>query len=200
MITVVLAEDQGLVRGALSALLGLAGDIQVVGSFPDGLSAWQGILQLRPAVVVTDIEMPVLSGLELAARVRDSGLPTKVVIATTFARAGYLRRALDCGVLGYVLKDSPAAQLADAIRAAHHGRRVIDPELATEPLAVLDPLTERERQLLRLSEEGLSTSEIADRVCLSRGTVRNYLSEVITKLGARNRIDAYQVARQRGWL
>src|SRR5580658_1817764 len=135
MITVVLAEDQGLVRGALAALLGLAGDIRVVGSFPDGMSAWIGLQQLCPDVLVTDIEMPALSGLELAARVRASGLATKVVIATTFPRAGYLRRALDCGVLGYVLKDSPAEQLADAIRAAHHGRRVIDPQLATEPFA-----------------------------------------------------------------
>jgi two-component system response regulator DesR len=200
MITVILAEDQGLVRGALAALLGLTGDIRVVASFPDGMSAWTGLQQHRPDVLVTDIEMPALSGLELAARVRESGLPTKVVIATTFARAGYLRRALDCGVLGYVLKDSPADHLADAIRAAHRGRRVIDPHLATEPLAESDPLNERERQLLRLSAEGLSAAQIADRVCLSHGTVRNYLSEAIAKLGARNRIDAYQVARQRGWL
>jgi two-component system, NarL family, response regulator DesR len=200
MITVMLAEDQGLVRGALSALLGLTGDIRVVGSFPDGMSAWEGLQQHCPDVVVADIEMPALSGLELAARIRESGLPTKVVIVTTFARAGYLRRALDCGVLGYVLKDSPADQLADAIRAVHGGRRVIDPQLATEPFAESDPLNERERQLLRLSGEGLSASEIADRVCLSHGTVRNYLSEAIAKLGARNRIDAYQTARQRGWL
>jgi two-component system, NarL family, response regulator DesR len=200
MISVILAEDQGLVRGALSALLELAGDMRVVGSYADGMSAWTGFLQHSPDVVVTDIEMPALSGLELAARISESGLPTKVVIATTFARAGYLRRALDCGVLGYVLKDSPAEQLADAIRAAHQGHRVIDPQLATEPLGTSDPLSERERQLLRLSAEGLSTAEIADRVCLSHGTVRNYLSEVIAKLGARNRVDAYQVARQRGWL
>ena len=200
MITVILAEDQGLVRGALSALLGLTGDIRIVGSYPDGMSAWAGLQQHCPDVVVADIEMPALSGLELAARVRESGLPTKVVIVTTFARAGYLQRALDCGVLGYVLKDSPADQLADAIRAAHRGYRVIDPQLATEPFGESDPLNERERQLLRLSGEGLSASEIASRVCLSHGTVRNYLSEAIAKLGARNRIDAYQVARQRGWL
>jgi two-component system, NarL family, response regulator DesR len=200
MITVILAEDQGLVRGALAALLGLTRDIRVVGSFPDGLSAWAGVQQHRPDVVVADIEMPAMSGLELAAHIRESDLRTKVVIATTFARAGYLRRALDCGVLGYVLKDSPADQLADAIRAAHRGCRVLDPQLAIEPFAELDLLSERERQLLRLSGEGLSTSDIADKVCLSHGTVRNYLSEVIAKLGARNRIDAYQIARARGWL
>lgn len=200
MITVLLAEDQGMVRGALSALLGLAGDLEVVGSFPDGLSAWTGVQRLCPDVVVTDIEMPGLSGLELATRIRERGLQSKVVIATTFARAGYLRRALDAGVAGYLLKDSPARQLADAVRTVHRGGRVIDPQLAREPCTEADPLSDRERQLLRLSGEGLSALEIADRVFLSHGTVRNYLSEVVEKLGARNRIEAYQIARRRGWL
>jgi two-component system, NarL family, response regulator DesR len=200
MITVLLAEDQGMVRGALSALLSLAGGIEVLGSFPDGSSAWIGVQRLCPHVVVTDIEMPGLSGLELATRIRENGLSSKVIIATTFARAGYLRRALEAGVAGYLLKDSPADQLADAVRVVHRGGRVFDPELAIEPLDELDLLNDRERQLLRLSGEGLSAADIAVKLHLSHGTVRNYLSAAIAKLGARNRIDAYQMARQRGWL
>jgi two-component system, NarL family, response regulator DesR len=200
MIRVLLAEDQAMVRGALSALLGLEDDIEVVGSCADGLSAWTEAQRLRPDVIVADIEMPGLTGLELAMRVREHALPSKLVIVTTFARAGYLRRALDAGVSGYLLKDAPADQLADAVRKVHRGGRVVDPQLAVEAWTEADPLNERERQVLRLAGEGLSSADIATQLNLSHGTVRNYLSEAIGKLNAGNRIEAYRLARQKGWL
>jgi two-component system response regulator DesR len=200
MIRVLLAEDQAMVRGALSALLGLEKDIEVLRSCPDGLDAWTHAQRLRPDVIIADIEMPGLTGLELAARVREHGLPTRVVIVTTFARGGYLRRAMDAGVLGYLLKDAPADQLADAVRKVHRGARVIDPQLALEAWTEADPLNERERQVLRLAGEGLSAAQIATQLSLSHGTVRNYLSEAIGKLHAANRVEAYRLARQKGWL
>src|ERR1700733_7445985 len=200
MIRVLLAEDQAMVRGALSALLGLEDDIGVVGDCADGLSAWTAAQRLRPDVIVTDIEMPGLTGLELAMRVREHALPSKLVIVTTFARAGYLRRALDAGVSGYLLKDAPADQLADAVRKVHRGGRVVDPQLAVEAWTEADPLNERERQVLRFAGEGLSSADIATQLNLSHGTVRNYLSEAIGKLNASNRIEAYRLARQKGWL
>jgi two-component system response regulator DesR len=200
MIRVLLAEDQAMVRGALSALLGLEDDIEVVGSCADGLSAWTEAQRLRPDVIVADIEMPGLTGLELAMRVSEHALPSKLVIVTTFARAGYLRRALDAGVSGYLLKDAPAEQLADAVRKVHRGGRVVDPQLAVEAWTEADPLNERERQVLRLAGEGLSSADIATQLNLSHGTVRNYLSEAIGKLNAGNRIEAYRLARQKGWL
>lgn len=200
MIRVLLAEDQGMVRGALSALLGLEEDIQVVGTCPDGARAWAEALRLRPDVIVADIEMPGLTGLELAMRVKEHALPCRLVIVTTFARAGYLRRALDAGVSGYLLKDAPADQLADAVRKVHQGGRVVDPQLAVEAWTEADPLNERERQVLRLAGEGLPSAEIAAQLGLSHGTVRNYLSEAIGKLNAANRIEAYRLARQKGWL
>ena len=200
MIRVLLAEDQAMVRGALAALLKLEPDIEVLGSHADGLAAWRDAEQRRPHVIVADIEMPHLTGLELAQRVRDRSLPIKIVIVTTFARSGYLRRALDAGVVGYLLKDAPAEQLADAIRTVHRGGRVIDPQLALEAWGESDPLNERERQVLRLAGEGRSAAEIAVQLSLSHGTVRNYLSEAISKLSAGNRIEAYRLARQKGWL
>ena len=200
MIRVLLAEDQAMVRGALAALLKLEPDIEVLGCHADGLAAWREAEQLRPHVIVADIEMPQLTGLELAQRVRDRSLPIKIVIVTTFARSGYLRRALDAGVAGYLLKDAPAEQLADAIRTVHRGGRVIDPQLALEAWGESDPLNERERQVLRLAGEGRSAAEIAVQLSLSHGTVRNYLSEAISKLSAGNRIEAYRLARQKGWL
>jgi len=200
MIRVLLAEDQAMVRGALSALLGLEKDIEILGTCADGTSAWAEARRLRPDVIVTDIEMPGLTGLELAARVREHTLPSKVVIVTTFARAGYLRRALEAGVAGYLLKDAPAGELAQAIRRVHGGGRVVDPQLALEAWGEADPLSERERQVLRLAGEGLAASDIATQLNLSAGTVRNYLSEAIGKLGAANRIEAYRLARQKGWL
>ena len=205
MIEVLLAEDQAMVLGALSALLKLESDIDVVGAASDGETAWSRLQRLHqdgraPDVLVTDIEMPGLSGLELAQRVQRHALKTRVIIVTTFARAGFLRRALDAGACGYLLKDAPAEQLAEAIRQVHRGGRVIDPQLAIDAWGEADPLNERERQVLRLAGEGLTAGEIATRLSLSQGTVRNYLSESIGKLGVGNRIEAYRLARQKGWL
>ena len=200
MIRVLLAEDQAMVRGALTALLKLEPDIDVVGAAADGEEAWRAIQQLKPDLVVTDIEMPGLTGIELAQRVQRYELPSKVVIVTTFARAGFLRRALDAGVSGYLLKDAPAEQLADALRKVHRGGRAIDPQLAVEAWSEADPLNDRERQVLRLAGEGMSAVEIAEQLHLSQGTVRNYLSEAIGKLGVGNRIEAFRLARQKGWL
>ncbi len=200
MIRLVLAEDQAMVRGALSALLGLEPDIEVLGAAADGEAAWRMLQQLQPDILVTDIEMPGLSGLELAQRIARQELPIKVVIVTTFARSGFLRRALDAGVCGYLLKDAPAEKLADALRQVQHGGRAIDPQLALDAWSQADPLNDRERQVLRLSGDGRSASEIATQLGLSHGTVRNYLSECIGKLGVANRIEAYRLARQKGWL
>ncbi len=200
MIRVLLAEDQAMVRGALSALLSLESDIEVVGAAADGESAWRELQRLQPDVLVTDIEMPGLTGLELAQRVQRQELATKVVIVTTFARPGFLRRALDAGVVGYLLKDAPAENLAEALRTVHRGGRSIDPQLAVDAWTEADPLNERERQVLRMAGEGMGAGDIATQLSLSHGTVRNYLSEAIGKLGVSNRIEAYRLARQKGWL
>ncbi len=200
-IKVLLAEDQAMVRGALAALLGIEPDIEVIASVPDGQAAFRAVGEHRPDVVVTDIEMPEMTGLELAARVRELYPGTRVVIVTTFARPGYLRRALDAGASGYLLKDRPASELADAVRRVHRGLRVVDPALAAEIWNTEeDPLTERERQILRRAGEGETTADLAKSLRLSEGTVRNYLSEAISKLGAANRIEAARMARAKGWL
>jgi len=200
MIRLVLAEDQAMVRGALAALLSLEHDLQVVAEAGDGESAWTEVRTHAPDLLVTDIEMPGLTGLDLALRIQEAGVPTRVVIITTFARAGYLRRAMDAGVRGYLLKDAPSEQLASALRQVQAGARVIDPQLAVAAWGEDDPLTERERQVLRLAGEGVKSADIAQRLHLSHGTVRNYLSEAIGKLGAANRIEAYRAARSKGWL
>ena len=200
MIRIVLAEDQALLRGALAALLAMEADIEVAAAAADGEAAWREVQRTHPDVLVTDIEMPGLTGLELAQRIQRHRLATRVVIVTTFARAGYLRRALDAGVQGYLLKDAPAEELAAALRRVHGGGRAIDPQLALEAWSEADPLNERERQVLRLAGEGLSAGDIAAQLSLSHGTVRNYLSEAIGKLGVGNRIEAYRLARQKGWL
>ncbi len=200
MIRILLAEDQAMVRGALTALLSLESDIEVLGAAADGESAWRDLQRLSPDLLVTDIEMPGLSGLELAQRIQRHDMATKVVIVTTFARAGFLRRALDAGVQGYLLKDAPAEELAEALRKVHRGGRAIDPQLALEAWTEQDPLNDRERKVLRLAGEGLSAGDIAVQLGLSQGTVRNYLSEAIGKLGVGNRIEAYRLARQKGWL
>jgi len=199
MIRVVIAEDQAMVLGALSALLEIESDIEVVARARSGDEALDLVRTHRPDVLLTDIEMPSKTGLEVAQIVRDDQLPTRVVILTTFARAGYLRRALEAGASGY-LKDSPAEQLANAIRRVHAGGRAVDPELAAEAWSEPDPLTDRERQVLRLAGEGQATGDIAESLHLSEGTVRNYLSEAISKLGAQNRVEAARIAREKGWL
>ncbi len=199
-IRVLIAEDQAMVRGALAALLRLENDIDVVGDAADGEIAWRELQRLKPDLLLTDIEMPGLSGLDLAQRIQRHELPIKVAIVTTFGRAGFLRRALDAGVTGYLLKDAPAEQLAEALRQVHRGGRAIDPQLAMAAWTEPDPLNDRERQVLRLAGDGLSSNEIAGRLNLSQGTVRNYLSEIIGKLGVGNRIEAARLARQKGWL
>jgi len=200
MIRVVIAEDQAMVLGALSALLEIESDIEVIGKAHDGVSALETCRKQRPDVLLTDIEMPAMTGLELAAAIRAESLPTRVIILTTFARSGYLRRALDSGASGYLLKDSPSEQLANAVRRVAQGGRVIDSDLATEAWTEADPLTERERQVLRLAGEGRSGTEISGALGLTEGTVRNYLSDAISKLGAGNRVEAWRIAREKGWL
>jgi two-component system, NarL family, response regulator DesR len=200
MIRVLIAEDQAMVAGALAALLGNQPDIEVVGTAHDGREALTAVRTLKPDVLLTDIEMPGMSGLELAAAVRLEEVPPRVVILTTFARQGYLRRALEAGAVGYVLKDAPSSRLADAIRRTHAGNRVVDRELAGDAWGEPDPLSDRERQVLRLAGEGRSGGDIAAELHLSEGTVRNYLSEAISKTGGRNRVDAARIARDKGWL
>jgi two-component system response regulator DesR len=200
VIRVLIAEDQGMVLGALAALLELEPDIEVVGRAADGEEALALAATAKPDVVLTDIEMPRRTGLELAAELKRRGSLAKVVILTTFARGGYLRRALDAGAAGYLLKDAPSERLAEAIRRVHAGLRAIDPELAAAAWEEADPLTDRERQVLRLAGEGYPSSRIAAELHLSEGTVRNYLSEAISKLGAENRVDAARLARRKGWL
>lgn len=200
MIRLLLAEDQALLLGALGSLLDLEADLEVVARAANGDEARKSIDEHRPDLVVTDIEMPGTTGLELAEWLRDAHPDCSVVILTTFARPGYLRRALDAGVRGYLLKETPVEQLADALRKIHAGQRVIDPELALTAFDGKDPLTERERQVLRLAGEGHSNAQIGKRLHLAEGTVRNYLSEAIGKLGAENRIEAYRIARDQGWL
>jgi two-component system response regulator DesR len=200
MIRLVLAEDQAMVRGALAALLQLESDFELLAEAGDGDAAWCEVQTHSPDLLVTDIEMPGMTGLDLAQRVQASQLATRVVILTTFARAGYLRRALDAGVRGYLLKDAPSDQLAAALRQVHAGGRAIDPQLAAAAWDDADPLTDRERTVLRLAGEGASSADIATQLHLSQGTVRNYLSEAIGKLGASNRIEAYRMARSKGWL
>lgn len=200
MIRVIVAEDQGMVLGALAALLETEADIQVVACAHDGREAVSLALDHRPDVLLTDIEMPHLTGLEVAAELQRLKLPTRVVILTTFARGGYLRRALEAGASGYLLKDSPPDMLANAVRRVHAGLRAIDAELAAEAWSAPDPLTDRERQALRFAGEGKTSAEIAAALSLSEGTVRNYLSEAISKLGASTRIEAARIAREKGWL
>ena len=200
MIRVLIAEDQAMVLGALGALIDIESDLEVVAKVVTGHEALAQVLALGPDVVVTDIEMPGLSGLELAGELHRRGSRARVIILTTFARPGYLRRALDAGARGYLLKDAPSHRLADAIRRVHAGGRAVDPELAAEAWSEADPLTDRERQVLRLAADGRSGADIAHDLHLSEGTVRNYLSEAISKVGAKNRVEAARLARAKGWL
>jgi two-component system response regulator DesR len=197
---VIVAEDQGMLRGALSALLDLEDDIEVVGQAEDGEQAWQMIQALEPDIVVMDIEMPRMTGLDVAEKLKDLKHSCHVVILTTFSRTGYFQRAMRAGVRGFLLKDSPIAELASALRNVYAGGRAISPELALTFWEAENPLTEREREVLKLAQEGLSAREIGEKLFLSTGTVRNYLSEAIQKLDAKNRIDAMSIAEKNGWL
>ncbi|MCZ6501253.1 MAG: response regulator transcription factor [Gammaproteobacteria bacterium] len=199
-ISILIAEDQLMLATTLSALLNLEHDMEVVGIAADGAVALELLRELKPDILLTDIEMPVMSGLELAAVVKKELPDTSVIIVTTFARPGYLRRAIDVGAKGYLLKDSPGDAVANAIRDVMAGGRSIDPNLAQIAWTEEDPLTNRERQSLRLAGEGLTNSQIAEELHLNEGTVRNYISETISKLGASNRVDAARIARNKGWL
>lgn len=196
---ILLAEDQTMVRSALAALLKLEGDAEVTEAC-DGQQALKLLKETSPALLLTDIEMPGHTGIELAEWVQANRPGLKVIIITTFGRAGYIRRALEAGVSGFLLKDAPIEELLDAIDKVMAGRKVIDPELAMMALGDKDPLTDKERRALRLAQEGKSTSEIAASLFIAEGTARNYLSEAINKLGAANRVDAARIAAQKGWL
>ncbi len=200
MIKLVVAEDQALLRGALGSLLSLEPDMEVIATATDGQDALDTVTRATPDVLVTDIEMPRMTGLDVAEALRTQGSDTKVLIVTTFARPGYLQRALQAGVLGYVLKDAPSEDLADAVRKVAAGQRAVAAELAESAWSLPVSLSPRERDILRLVEEGRTNKEIARTLNLSPGTVRNYLAEAASKLGAANRIEAFQIARENGWL
>ena len=200
MIRIILAEDQSLLRGALSTLLDLEEDIEVIGNVENGVLALELARELQPDVVVTDIEMPEMSGIELAIAIANEKLKSKILIVTTFARPGYLERARAAGVNGYVLKDAPSEILADSIRRVHKGELVITQGLAEAAWAAPDPLNDREREILKRVELGNTNKQIAKHLHLSAGTVRNYLAEATQKLAAANRIEASRIARENGWL
>ncbi|MEU3271476.1 response regulator transcription factor [Saccharomonospora sp. NPDC006951] len=199
-IRVVLAEDQAMVRSAFVSLLELQPDVTVVAATATGEETLAAVEEHRPDVLVADIEMPHGSGLDVAAELSRRQHPVRILIVTTFARAGYLRRALDAGVAGYVLKDAPIGELMLALRRVHAGERVVAGELAVTAWGQPDPLTDRERQLLREVADGAANADIAARLHLAEGTVRNYLSSAMAKLGARNRTEAAKAAREHGWL
>lgn len=201
MIRALLAEDQSMVRGALAALLALERDITVVAEVARGDEVLAAAERARPDVALLDIEMPGMDGLTAAAELHRALPECKVLILTTFGRPGFLRRAIDSGAVGFLVKDAPAAQLADAIRKAMAGLRVIDPGLANAALSEgASPLTARQREVLVHARSGATVAEIAHTLSLSEGTVRNYLSEAMSKLDARNRNEAARIAEERGWL
>jgi two-component system response regulator DesR len=201
MIRVLVAEDQGLVRGALAALLRLQKDIEVVGEAGRGDEVVAAAVAARPDVVLLDIELPGVDGLTAAAALREALPASRVVMLTTFGRIGYLRRAIDAGAVGFLLKDAPATELATAIRRVMAGERVVDPGLALTALSEGEsPLTTREREVLAAAIDGATIKDIAARLFLTEGTVRNHLSVAIQKVGCRNRIEAARLAEQKGWL
>lgn len=201
MIRILLAEDQGMVRGALAALLALEPDMEIVAEVARGDEVAAKAIESQPDVAMLDIEMPGADGLTAAAELRAKLPSCRVMILTTFGRPGYLRRAIESGAVGFLLKDAPAAQLAAAIRRVMAGERVVDPALAISALSEgISPLTDRERDVLAAASHGASIAEIASTLYLSEGTVRNYLSVAMQKLGAHNRIEAAHLAEQKGWL
>jgi two-component system response regulator DesR len=200
-IRVLLAEDQSMVRGAMAALLSMEPDLEVVAQVASGDAVVPESLRSRPDVAVLDIEMPGMDGLSAAAALRTALPSCRVLIVTTFGRPGYLRQAMEAGALGFVLKDAPAAELAGAIRSVAAGRRNVDPALALDALSEgSNPLSDREREVLRAATERATVAEIAASMSLSEGTVRNHLSAAIQKVGARNRAEAARLARDKGWL
>jgi two-component system response regulator DesR len=201
VIRLLMADDQHLVRGALAALLNLESDIEVVAEVARGDEVVAAACDVRPDVALLDVEMPGLDGLAAAAALHQTAPEVKVLIVTTFGRAGYLRRAMEAGALGFVVKDAPAEQLAEAVRRVARGERVVDPNLAAASLAGgASPLTARERDALVAARDGATIADIAKKLFLSEGTVRNYLSSAISKTGTRNRVEALRVADDNGWL
>ena len=201
MIRVLLAEDQGMMRGALALLLGLEPDIEVVAEVATGAEVVAEAVRVRPDGALLDIEMPGVDGLTAAAELRQRLPGCKVLILTTFGRPGYLRRAMESGASGFLVKDAPVQELASAVRRVLKGERVVDPALAAAALSVgPNPLTDREREVLAAAADGATVADVAAALHLSESTVRNYLSAAIGKTGSRNRIEAVRVARQRGWL
>lgn len=197
---VLIAEDQRLLRGALAALLNLEEDFEVVAEAEHGGQVISLLQMHKPDLCIMDIEMPVLSGLDVAEQIKKQKFPCKVVILTTFARPGYLQRALRAGVHAYLLKDTPVNELADALRRVNRGERVISPELAISAWDEENPLNEREQQLLKFIANGATTSEIAHKMFITEATVRNYVSEILHKLEAKNRMEAVRIAREKGWI
>lgn len=201
VIRLLLADDQALIRDAFATLLGLEPDFEVVAQVGSGDAVLAAAREHRPDVCLLDIEMPGLDGIEACRALTGAGLGARVLIVTTFGRPGYLRRALEAGASGFIVKDTPAAQLIDAVRRVHQGLRVIDPDLASESLLDgANPLTPREQELLRLSLRGTAVAAMGAELHLSPGTVRNQLSAAIQKTGAGGRVEAARVAQDRGWL
>ena len=200
MINLLIVEDQQMVREAISALVGLDPFINVVGQAEDGKAALKFIEQNKIDMVLSDIEMPNMSGIELVEILSKRHSDIKTMIITTFSKAGYIKRAIKADVRAFILKEAPSEHLINAIKSVNQGRRVIDPELALLALSDTDPLTNKERKALKLAADGLKTQDIAKTLFLSEGTVRNYLSEAMSKLNAVNRVDAARIARQKGWL
>ncbi|MDQ0238244.1 response regulator transcription factor [Arthrobacter bambusae] len=200
-IRLVIADDQALVRGALAALLGLEPDIEVVAELGDGTGVAAAVVEHSADVAMLDVEMPGLDGISAAAAVRRAAPSCRVLMVTTFGRPGYLKRALQAGASGFVVKDTPARQLAEAVRRVHQGLRVVDPVLAAESLTAGDsPLTEREGEVLKAAYDGGTVADIAKSAMLSEGTVRNYLSAAMAKTGGRTRAEAVRIAEDNGWL
>ncbi|MDP4104921.1 MAG: response regulator transcription factor [Bacillota bacterium] len=197
MIRIVIAEDQRMLLGALGSLLNLEDDMEVIGQASDGEEVLHLVQKFQPDVCIMDIEMPGKSGLEAAEELKEKNC--KVIILTTFARSGYFQRALKAGVSGYLLKDSPSEELANSIRSVMGGRRVFAPELMDDVYSEENPLTEREMDVLGLVADGKNTKEIANQLCITIGTVRNYISTIMDKLGVSNRIEAITHSKEKGW-
>lgn len=196
-----MADDQALVRGAIAMMLDLEEDIEVVAQAGNGREAIEAVVCGDVDVVLADVEMPVMDGIAAASRIRKEHPDVKILMVTTFGRPGYLRRAMEAGASGFVVKDAPSDSLASAVRKVMAGQRVVDPDLAAESLAASsNPLTEREQDVLRATSDGGTTADVSRSLFLSQGTVRNYLSSAIHKTGARTRAEAVVIARDNGWM
>ncbi|WP_394186296.1 response regulator transcription factor [Metabacillus halosaccharovorans] len=200
MIRVMIAEDQGMLRGALGSLLDFEDDIEIVGEASNGKEALNMITSLQPDVCLMDIEMPLMSGLDVAEKAKKQFSTCKIIILTTFARPGYFEQAVKIGVNGYMLKDGSIDELAESIRSVMKGKREFAPELIFGSMKHDNPLTDREKDVLRLASEGKTSKDISSELFLSAGTVRNYMSEILNKLGVKNRTEAVTVAKEKGWI